>query len=131
MSLIRQIANSLVIVLFLLGTIGVNINKHYCKGRLAKVSFWGASDPCCKKAPSNNQFSKNCCSSEEINLAFDDDFQKQQFEFESKNYTPETRTESIRNHQYAFIDIEIISERAPPELQKKLYILHSSLKLCA
>lgn len=109
----------------------MNVNAHYCKGRLAKISVWENSDPCCKKKSENAQFENNCCSNAEFNLAFDDDFQKNQSNFTQMfQVVLHEYDERLLQHSDAIIR-SIATDRAPPNSKRKLYLLNQSLKLCA
>lgn len=129
--LMRKIFTYFFIVLFLIGAIGVNINTHYCKGRLAKVSIWADSEPCCKKDKRESKLKNNCCSDEVITLGFEDNFQKNHFSFEKLDVEAYTQEFIKYNLHQKDKELSVGADRAPPENHQKLYILYASLKLCA
>ncbi len=128
MQLLKRIFNSLIIALFLLGAIGININKHYCKGRLAQVSLWQNDDPCAGEEHHGKAFKKmDCCSNEQISLEFEDDFQKENF----KNlnvHVIQSKSFDLRS----FVLPKVLrqnsqTDRAPPVSTVDIYLMQKKL----
>lgn len=131
MKIVKQIFSGFLLILFLIGAIQVNVNAHYCKGRLAKISVWDKVDPCCKKENGQTQIENNCCSSAEFSLAFEDEFQKNQSNFTQELQIVFHEYDEIGLQHSDAIKLSIITDRAPPNPKRKLYLLNQSLKLCA
>lgn len=131
MQCLRNLFNYFVLLLFLAASVGISVNKHYCKGRLAQVSFWESIDPCCEKETEGNQYCSGCCSDEVILLSIEDNFQKKHFEGPLVQWSTikQPRIDSYQSEESLLREIQ--SDRAPPEATQKLYILYQSLKLYA
>ncbi len=57
----QKITNILVLVLFLAGFIGININKHYSKGKLYSVALYQEAAHCCTDMHENEMPKTNSC----------------------------------------------------------------------
>lgn len=124
----KRAISIIILVLYVIPTIGVSVNLHFCGGKLSTIAVWSAKSickcakktmkkGCCKQQQATYKISDKQClteSAEKVTLV-KKDFQC--FYLLNKSHTP----------NYRYISFVSDTGHPPPLLKlKALYVLHQS-----
>ncbi len=124
--MIRKAAALVLMVFYLVLSIGVNLNVHFCGGNLKSVSVSSEGSKCCCDS---EEKSNKCCSDKSVFVQYDTDekqvssfrFELGKLSFEIRNWmatdTAVTEVSKTKHHEYG---------KAPPP-KKPLWLRHCSL----
>jgi len=118
----KTIAISLIIIL-LVSTIGVTINKHYCGGKLADVSLFLEATCNC----GDSEMSSDCCQLGSEHFQLDEDYSLSYFDF---NINPSvTAVLSITyldfSNETCFSPVDFLNYK-PPLIERNIPLLVQS-----
>lgn len=128
----KKFVVTILLLLYLIPTFGINVTVHYCGGEISSVSFGTvATDKC---ACGSKKMKKNCCQDKNFSFEVDDDQSKTQvveitflkyfdiqadlpkaFQFDYQ-YFPQIATEDYFHHP-------------PNNVKPPLYILHQVFRI--
>lgn len=63
----------MVVLIYVMSTVGVSIFSHYCGGELEKITLFSKTKSCCGEE-TEADMEDGCCKNESIHLAFQKDF---------------------------------------------------------
>ncbi|MBE7179581.1 MAG: hypothetical protein INR69_24470 [Mucilaginibacter polytrichastri] len=118
------------ICLYVVATIGLAFNLHYCGGKIAKVSFIG-SEKNCEGKPVAKEAS-DCCKDQKVEYKVKAD-QKAANQVKSPDMPPAFAL--VTNFFEEILPVfsatfeDAFADRAPPDLPRKLNILHCIFRL--
>lgn len=130
---IYKISSVLLAFVVLLSTVSFTVEKHYCKGHLVDVSYFGNANDCssldedadhCEKG---DRCHKNCCKDEIKHLENQQDLQQSSIKKLSlDNQTLIVAFVLVKTGFFEWFDTQYVSALAykPPKITSKLHILH-------
>lgn len=122
----RKVAALMLMMFYLVLSIGVNLNAHFCGGHLKSVSVSTESGKCCCDS---GEKSNSCCTDKSVFVQYDTDekqissfkFELGKLVFEVKNWavtdTAVAETSKTKHYEH---------QKAPPP-KKPLWLRHCSL----
>lgn len=63
----------MVVLIYVMSTVGVSVFSHYCGGELEKVTLFSKTKSCCGEEDEADM-EEGCCKNESVHLAFQKDF---------------------------------------------------------
>ena len=132
----KSLISIILLVFYTAFATGVQVNKHYCMGKLSEVSFFIGKGKC---ACGETSKPKHCCQDESQTFQIDDEQQKISFSFD---FTHKTFTDSFVVipflSEFPFqkylgnevANIVFFNDSSPHFLQKQpFYLLHCNLRI--
>ena len=128
----KKFVVTILLLLYLIPTFGINVTVHYCGGVISSVSFGAvATDKC---ACGSKKMKKNCCQDKKFSFEGDDDQSKTQivaitfFKFcDIQAVLP--KTFQFDYQYFPLIAAENYFHHPPNSVKPPLYILHQVFRI--
>lgn len=123
-------------LVYTLLSLGVNLQLHYCCGKLADVQLVGAKSDCCESAESEDHgctLNHKCCTNEDVKILIEDEHQPSQFKVVFNSFAAISLPHIVAEFPISAISKQKISFGAnsdPPD-QLPIYLMQQSLLLYA
>jgi hypothetical protein len=132
----KSLISIFLLVFYTAFSLGVQVNKHYCMGKLSEVSFFVGKGKC---ACGETTTPKHCCEDESQIFQIDDEQQKIAFSFD---FAPTTFADSFavipflsdfpfqKYWNSGSLNLETFNDSSPHFLPKQpFYLLHCNLRI--
>lgn len=130
--MMKKFVVTLLLLLYLIPTFGVNVAVHYCGGEISSIFFGSTTADKC--ACGSKKMKKNCCRDKNFSFEVDDDQSKTQVVdisfLESFNIQAVLPKAFLFDSQYiSLVTEEDYFYHPPNNVKQSLYILHQVFRI--